>query len=131
MNTRGLFPNLTVAENLKVHARNFNLWEAEIDDGLKRVQSLVNDKLELYPNQLSTGMRQAVLLAKALMRPVNFFILDEPYLSLDDEHIFAVNAIIEKLRVSGATLLMSAQGSHQQFLPAAREQHELKTGLAL
>ncbi|MGE0525919.1 MAG: ATP-binding cassette domain-containing protein [Bdellovibrionales bacterium] len=117
VNTRGLFPNLSVKENLNFHGRLFGMGNTEIETALADLSPLIGDKLSYRPEALSTGMRQAVLLAKALMRPVPLYLLDEPYLALDKERIDELNRILRARAERGATIVLSAQNAHLSWIP--------------
>ena len=117
VNTRGLFPNLSVRENTLLYARMHGMGTDEIKTGLKRVECLIADKMDLMPRELSTGMRQCVQLAKAFLRSTPVYLLDEPYLSLDESRIILVNEIIHGLCADGRTVMLSAQNAHAHLLP--------------
>ena len=101
----GLYPNLTVYENirfpLRVRKVPENLHREKVMKAAKMVELL--DFLDRRPAALSGGQRQRVALGRAIVREPNVFLMDEPLSNLD-----------AKLRVS-----TRAQIKHLQ--------HELKT----
>ena len=80
----GLFPWLTVAENVRLGLREVK-GEPEREKRLAEMLSLI--KMENfsghYPHQLSGGMRQRAELARALAGDTDVLLLDEPFSSLD------------------------------------------------
>ncbi len=79
-----LIPWLTVYENLKLSLINYyNLKELDekIDEILKKVDGL--DWKNLYPDNLSGGMKQRINIGRALGKPSDVILMDEPFKSLD------------------------------------------------
>jgi multiple sugar transport system ATP-binding protein len=101
----GLYPNMTVYENISFPLRIRGTSAAEIDPAVKRAAEKVEliDFLDRRPKELSGGQRQRVALARAIVRSPAVFLMDEPLSNLD-----------AKLRVS--------MRSHIKHL-----HHELKT----
>jgi multiple sugar transport system ATP-binding protein len=101
----GLYPNMTVYENISFPLRIRGTATAEIDPAVKRAAEKVElmDFLDRRPKELSGGQRQRVALARAIVRQPAVFLMDEPLSNLD-----------AKLRVS--------MRSHIKHL-----HHELKT----
>ena len=80
-----LYPELTVSQNLVLHARLFNMPEMEI---LPRVEEMLvrfslNEVPNALPNSLPLGIRQRLSLAVAMVHKPELLILDEPTSGVD------------------------------------------------
>jgi NitT/TauT family transport system ATP-binding protein len=80
----GLFPWLTVAENIELGVRDVkdkNARTDQVDELLALIQ--LAPFRDHYPHQLSGGMRQRVELARSLGGNSDILLLDEPFSALD------------------------------------------------
>ena len=80
-----LYAELSVTQNLVLHARLFHVPEAEVP---ARVQAMVQrfglqDVVDSLPEQLPLGMRQRLSLAVAMVHRPELLILDEPTSGVD------------------------------------------------
>lgn len=104
-----MYDHLTGLENLIFYGSVFGLDEAE---GEKRGKKLLEelDLLEAKDQKLgtySTGMRQRLSLARALIHEPKLLFLDEPTSGLDPENAQKVHAMICKLaREKGITVFL-------------------------
>lgn len=80
-----VFPWLTVAQNLAYGPRARGLPTDEIDAIVERLLSLVGltEYRDLYPMQLSGGMKKRVDLARAYANRPAILLMDEPFGALD------------------------------------------------
>lgn len=80
-----LYSELTVRQNLVLHARLFGVPAAEIDarvDEMARRFGLA-DIYDMLPDSLPLGMRQRLSLAVAMVHKPELLILDEPTSGVD------------------------------------------------
>lgn len=118
----GLFPHLTVAENIAIGPRI-----AGMRDGAARVAELLTlvdlpaDLATRMPAQLSGGQRQRVGVARALATQPRLMLMDEPFGALDpvtrDALGRAVRALHDRL---GLTTLMVTHDMAEALLLADR-----------
>jgi multiple sugar transport system ATP-binding protein len=95
----GLYPNMTVYENISFPLRIRGTPTAEIDPAVKRAAEKVElmDFLDRRPKELSGGQRQRVALARAIVRQPAVFLMDEPLSNLDAKLRVSMRAHIKHL----------------------------------
>jgi osmoprotectant transport system ATP-binding protein len=82
----GLFPHLTILDNVTLAARHLRRerdWIAQRVSELLDLVQLPRDMLSRYPSDLSGGQRQRVSLMRALLLDPDVLLLDEPLGALD------------------------------------------------
>ena len=103
--------DLTVDENLAIHARFFDIPRAEarkrINDYLKFVE--LDQKRNSKIDELSTGMKKRLLIARALINAPKLIIADEPTTGLDPQARHLIWQRLRELKREGATLILTTQ----------------------
>ena len=102
-----LYPHLTGRENLEIHRRLLNLHKSNIDEALATVDlTAAADRLV---RGYSSGMKQRLGLAQALLGNPELLILDEPTNGLDPAGIHEIRELIHSLPARrGVTVFLSS-----------------------
>ncbi len=136
----GLFPHLTVAQNISVVPRLLH-WDrsriaARVDELLELTQLEPSRYRDRYPRELSGGEQQRVGVARALAAEPRALLMDEPFgavdaivrLALQDETlrihralgttiVFVTHDVDEALRLADRIVVMSAGKIEQTDAP--------------
>ncbi len=100
-----LYDDLTVFKNIEIFAELFSKKKHEVNQILEKVH--LQDKTDAKVKKLSKGLRQRVLIARALVHSPEFIILDEPTTGLDPSSSESIYSILEELKHNGATILLT------------------------
>lgn len=82
----GLFPHMTIFDNITLMARNLKWDRQRIDTKLAELMAITHlpaESLNRFPTQVSGGQRQRVSLMRALFLEPDVLLLDEPMGALD------------------------------------------------
>jgi len=128
---RGVFPGMTVVENLEMgsYARTFKT-KAEHDATVERVFDLFPRLLERRTQvggTLSGGEQQMLAIGRALMARPRLLLLDEPSMGLAPLVIQQIFRIITEINKEGTTILLVEQNA-QQALSRSDRAYILETG---
>ncbi|MEP7022125.1 MAG: ABC transporter ATP-binding protein [Pseudonocardiales bacterium] len=107
--TNTLDRSLTVRENLEFHGRYFGMRSHEA--GIRAAEMLeqfrLTDRAAAMPSELSGGMAQRLMLARALVHRPEIVFLDEPTSGLDPQTRLALWEILRELHAAGQTILLT------------------------
>lgn len=126
---RGVFPNLTVGENLDLGAYVRD-DDTQIRKDLAHVYSLfprLQERHKQMAGTLSGGEQQMLAIGRALMARPQLLLLDEPSLGLAPQVTELIFETIEKINGEGTTILLVEQNA-QLALEAASYAYVLETG---
>jgi ABC-2 type transport system ATP-binding protein len=102
-----LYPNLTGRENLTLYARLLGLGAREVAEVLVVVR--MTEAADRLVRGYSTGMRQRIGLAAALLGRPSLLILDEPTSGLDPAGILEMRQLLQGLpEAFGVTIFLSS-----------------------
>jgi lipooligosaccharide transport system ATP-binding protein len=104
-----LDPDFTVTKNLQVYARYFDIPKAE---AAKRAMELLKffqleEKQTKSIDELSTGMKRRLIIARALINQPQILLLDEPTTGLDPQGRHIVWDEIRSLLKQGVTIILT------------------------
>ncbi|HEY8807268.1 MAG TPA: ABC transporter ATP-binding protein [Candidatus Limnocylindria bacterium] len=106
---RSLYWKLTARENLEYFAALYHVppkeTKARIDAALVAVK--LADRADDYVERYSTGMRQRLALARALLPDPPLVILDEPTVGLDPQAARDLRDRVRELKRQGRTVLLT------------------------
>ncbi len=129
---RGVFPDLSVEENLRLGAY--------VRDDEKGIQQDFDHVLSLFPRladrrrqaagTLSGGEQQMLAIGRALMARPSLLLLDEPSLGLAPQVVESIFGIVDRIHKEGTTVLLVEQNAHMA-LEVATTAYVLETGCIL
>ena len=103
--------DLTVRENLLVFAHFFDIPRAEARKRIAELLKFVEleKKRDSKIDQLSTGMKRRLLIARALLNQPKIIIADEPTTGLDPQARHLIWQRLRQLKSQGVTLILTSQ----------------------
>jgi branched-chain amino acid transport system ATP-binding protein len=126
---RGIFANLTVAENLQLGAYSRH-DRAGIAADRERALALfprVRERLTQIAGTLSGGEQQMVAIARALLARPKLLMLDEPSLGLAPQIVQTIFQVIRTINEEGTTVLLVEQNA-SMALQIAHRAYVLEVG---
>lgn len=126
---RGIFANLTVAENLDLgsYARKDKKDLAGDKERALTLFPRVRERLKQIAGTLSGGEQQMLAIARALLARPKLLLLDEPSLGLAPQLVQLIFSIIREINKQGTTILLVEQNAHMA-LAVANRAYVLQTG---
>ena len=128
---RGIFPGMTVLENLEIGKYFRKERKAEMAEDLKEVYHLF-PRLKERENQvggtLSGGEQQMLAIGRALMSRPKVLLLDEPSMGLAPMMIQNIFNIITQINKELGTTILLVEQNAQQALQRASRAYVLETG---
>ena len=127
---RGIFPGMTVLENLEMGKFNRKDRKHEMQEDLDRIYTLfprLKERTAQAGGTLSGGEQQMLAMGRALMARPKVLLLDEPSMGLAPQMIANIFRIITEINKQGVTILLVEQNA-QQALQRAHRAYILETG---
>lgn len=114
---KGVFPNLTVSENLKLssYAVQNGLVMKDTSRAARDIETVnqmfpdLRDKMDIRAKNLSGGQRMMLSIARAMMTNAEVFLFDEPSAGLSPKLVDDVLEMIENLAKGEKSILLIEQ----------------------
>ena len=112
--TSGYYEKLSLYKNLLFFARLYGTSTNRIEEILKQVD--LYDSKNTPAEKLSTGMRQRMLLARALINYPKVLFLDEPTSGLDPTTSKKIHKLLQELKEKGTTIFLTTHDMNEATL---------------
>jgi branched-chain amino acid transport system ATP-binding protein len=118
---RGIFANLTVADNLELGAylRKDKVQKSEYDR-IFTLFPVLKERFKQNSGTLSGGEQQMLAISRALMARPQVLLLDEPSLGLAPQMVQTIFRVIREINAEGTTILLVEQNAHMALVTAHR-----------
>jgi branched-chain amino acid transport system ATP-binding protein len=126
---RGVFPQLTVDENLAMGA--YSRSDAEVESDRGRMFELfprLRERRTQTGGTLSGGEQQMLAIARALMSRPKLLLLDEPSMGLAPIVVQRIFEVVREINASGVTCLLVEQNA-KLALELATRAYVMESGL--
>ena len=115
----GLFPHMTVAENIGYVPILEGVPKEEVDAIVERMLSLVGlplDSKEKYPKELSGGQQQRVGIARAYANSPEILLMDEPFGAVDSITRYQLQEDLKQIhKQTDCTIVFITHDMHEAF----------------
>lgn len=129
---RGVFPNLTVRENLELGAWNHRSPSimAETFEDVVQLFPRLGERMKQDAGTLSGGEQQMLAIGRAVMARPALLLLDEPSLGIAPKLVMDIFRAIRAIAASGTTILVVEQNT-RVALGSSQRAYVLRTGEVL
>lgn len=107
----GYYEKLRLYDNLLFFAKLYDVPQGDLDDLMKRVGLF--DRRKTLAEKLSTGMKQRMLLVRAIINKPQVLFLDEPTSGLDPSTSQSIHELIKELQAEGTTIFLTTHDMHE------------------
>ena len=107
----GLYTRLSTSENLNLFARIYGVPMNKVREALQSVG--LGEELKTSVSKLSKGMRQRLVLARAILHTPKVLFLDEPTSALDPVTARGIHQLILGLRDQGTTIFLTTHNMEE------------------
>lgn len=107
----GYYEKLSLYDNLLFFSKLYDVPQGNLDDLMKRVG--LYDRRKTLAEKLSTGMKQRMLLVRAIINKPQVLFLDEPTSGLDPSTSQSIHELIKELQAEGTTIFLTTHDMHE------------------
>ena len=112
--TSGFYEKISLYNNLLFYSKYYGIDKTTVDNLLKRVG--LYDSRKTVAEKLSTGIKQRMLLARALINKPRVLFLDEPTSGLDPATSQTIHSLILELKAAGTAIFLTTHDMNEATL---------------
>ncbi|MBU3176196.1 ABC transporter ATP-binding protein [Clostridium estertheticum] len=109
--TSGIYDRLSVRNNLMLYADIYGVTTSNVEEILNKVGML--EDINKEAKKLSKGMKQRLMLARALLHKPKLLFLDEPTSSLDPGTTLEIHKLLKNLNEEGTTIFLTTHNMEE------------------
>ena len=110
----GFYEKMSLYKNLLIYAKLYGLKSDRVNQVLKQVG--LADAKDIIAEKLSTGMKQRMFLARALLNAPKILFLDEPTSGLDPTTSKMIHTLLQELKQVGTTIFLTTHDMNEATL---------------
>lgn len=112
MDNSGIYERLSCRDNLLLFARIHNIPHSQVTEMLNRV-GITDGKVSA--GKLSKGMKQRLILARALLHHPKILFLDEPTSGLDPATAEEIHELLMEFKKNGTTIFLTTHNMEEAY----------------
>ncbi|MBU3172375.1 ABC transporter ATP-binding protein [Clostridium estertheticum] len=109
--TSGVYDRLSVRDNLTLYADIYGVATSNVEEILNKVGML--EDINKEAKKLSKGMKQRLMIARALLHKPKLLFLDEPTSSLDPGTTLEIHRLLKNLNEEGTTIFLTTHNMEE------------------
>ena len=110
----GFYEKMSLYKNLLIYAKLYGLKSDRVVQVLQQVG--LADAKDIIAEKLSTGMKQRMFLARALLNAPKILFLDEPTSGLDPTTSKMIHTLLQELKQAGTTIFLTTHDMNEATL---------------
>ena len=110
----GFYEKMSLYKNLLIYVKLYGLKSDRVNQVLQQVG--LADAKDIIAEKLSTGMKQRMFLARALLNAPKILFLDEPTSGLDPTTSKMIHTLLQELKQAGTTIFLTTHDMHEATL---------------
>ena len=111
MDNSGLYERLTCYDNLLLFAKIYNVNKEKINEVLEKVE--LKESRKTFVSNLSKGMKQRLVMARAILHSPELLFLDEPTSGLDPATAIKIHELLFELKKRGTTIFLTTHNMEE------------------
>ena len=110
----GFYEKMSLYKNLLIYAKLYGLKSDRVNQVLQQVG--LADAKDIIAEKLSTGMKQRMFLARALLNAPKILFLDEPTSGLDPTTSKMIHTLLQELKQAETTIFLTTHDMNEATL---------------